>query len=112
MDVILQRRQCPQSQAMKWGLDNERLAKQHYLEYMQKCHTNFRLCDVGFVIDPVVCGLICLLEAKGAGAKTECITAFVHFREKLGVYIKTLYLKFGLLHEISHLANKIRESVE
>ncbi|XP_042144095.1 uncharacterized protein LOC120848319 [Ixodes scapularis] len=36
---------------MRWGRDNEQNAKQEYRLFMERNHKNFKLQDIGFVID-------------------------------------------------------------
>ncbi|KAG0418956.1 hypothetical protein HPB47_004471, partial [Ixodes persulcatus] len=51
LDLILQR--CPpvDTKATRWGIEKEPVAKKAYQEYMCTRHNDFRLCDVGFVVD-------------------------------------------------------------
>ncbi|KAL1466807.1 hypothetical protein MTO96_042499 [Rhipicephalus appendiculatus] len=51
LDSILQRRPPLNVDSIKWGQDNERTAKEQYLEFMKSQHQDFELHDIGFVID-------------------------------------------------------------
>ncbi|XP_042144684.1 uncharacterized protein LOC120850666 [Ixodes scapularis] len=51
LDLILQRSPPVDTEATRWGIEKEPVAKKAYQEYMCTKHNDFRLCDVGFVVD-------------------------------------------------------------
>ncbi|XP_077507197.1 uncharacterized protein LOC144116327 [Amblyomma americanum] len=51
LDSVLQRRPPLNIEAVRWGADKEKVAKEQYLEFMKARHANFELHEIGFVID-------------------------------------------------------------
>ncbi|KAM7307511.1 uncharacterized protein ISCGN_011147 [Ixodes scapularis] len=51
VDCVLQRRPDVCTEGMRWGRDNEPNAKREYRLFMERNHNDFKLEDIGFVID-------------------------------------------------------------
>ncbi|CAN7980210.1 unnamed protein product, partial [Ixodes pacificus] len=51
LDLVLLRSPPLVTDAIRWGTEKEPLAKKVYHDVMKTLHRDFRLCDVGFVID-------------------------------------------------------------
>ncbi|XP_040065971.2 uncharacterized protein LOC120839695 [Ixodes scapularis] len=51
LDLVLLRTPPLTTEAIRWGVEKEPEAKEAYQKFMETCHSNFRLCSVGFVID-------------------------------------------------------------
>jgi len=53
VDHILQKNKSLKTPALKWGINNEHVARSAYVDYMKNNHESFEISDAGLYINPI-----------------------------------------------------------
>ncbi|XP_040072851.3 uncharacterized protein LOC115327191, partial [Ixodes scapularis] len=80
LDLVLLRTPPLTTEAICWGVEKEPEAKETYQKFMETCHSDFRLCSVGFVIDKKVvpAAIILLFVFECARTDKACTTFLIY----------------------------------